>query len=231
VKAQNIASSLFKVVRVVRVAVLNETSSADKNQHILNALSGRDGVEVFNLGMTKNGVKPELTYIHTGLLTGLILNLGKADLIVGGCGTGQGFLNAAIQYPNVFCGLIKDPMDAWLFAQINGGNALSLTLNYQYGWAGEENLKLVFDRLFSVEQFGCGYPEHRKDSQQKSRKTLENISNITHKKMSNIIKILDSGIVKEALEYPGILDYLDIKCTDAVSAIDIIVDRLNSNEM
>ena len=39
-----------------------------------------------------------------------------------------GYLNSAMQYPNVFCGLILDPLDAWLFTQINGRNCISLAL-------------------------------------------------------------------------------------------------------
>ena len=109
----------------MRIAVINETSAADRNADILAALDGR-GHTVINAGMVKTGAKPELTYIHTGLLAALLLNTGRADFVVGGCGTGQGFLNAAMQYPGVFCGHILTSLDAWLFAQINGGNCISL---------------------------------------------------------------------------------------------------------
>ncbi len=42
-----------------------------------------------------------------------------------------------MQYPGVSCGLIADPLDAWLFSMINAGNCISLALNKGYGWAGE----------------------------------------------------------------------------------------------
>jgi ribose 5-phosphate isomerase RpiB len=193
----------------MKIAVINETSAADKNIDIINALDGR-GHEIYNLGMKKSGSPPELTYIHTGLLTGLLLNLKKVDFVVGGCGTGQGYLNSAMQYPGVFCGLMQNPMDAWLFAQINGGNCLSLALNFQYGWAGDVNLKFMFDRLFSFEKLGEGYPEHRKTSQQQSKQTLNEISYLAHKQMHEIIMSIDSSIVKNVLAYPGILEFLDI---------------------
>ena len=64
----------------MKIAVINETSAADKNIDIINALDGR-GHEIYNLGMKKSGSPPELTYIHTGLLTGLLLNLKKVDLL------------------------------------------------------------------------------------------------------------------------------------------------------
>ena len=107
--------------------------------------------------MKKGGEPPELQYIQTGLLTGLLLHLKRVDLVVGGCGTGQGYLNSAMQYPGVCCGHILTTLDAWLFAQINDGNCMSLMLNQGYGWAGDVNLRMIFDAYFSVER-GRGYP-------------------------------------------------------------------------
>ena len=60
--------------------------------------------------------------------------------------------------PGVLCGYIPTPMDAYLFAQINDGNAVSLPLGEEYTWAGEENLDKTIARLFS-EPFGQGYPK------------------------------------------------------------------------
>ena len=193
---------------MMRIAVVNETSAADKNGAILEALEGY-GHEVINAGMTKNGADPELSYIHTGLITALLLNLGRADFVVGGCGTGQGYLLSAMQYPGVYCGHILTPLDAWLFAQINGGNCISLALNQGYGWAGDVNIKFIFERLFSVE-FGCGYPSYRREPQIAYRKTLESVSDFTHPSLAKIIEALPDEIIKPALEYPGILDLIDI---------------------
>lgn len=85
----------------MKIAVICETSSADRNNDIICALEGYNH-EIFNIGMKQSGDKPELTYIETGLLAAMSLNLKKVDLVVGGCGTGQGFLNSAMQYPGVF---------------------------------------------------------------------------------------------------------------------------------
>ena len=112
----------------MRIAVINEVSAVDKNKDIISALEGR-GHEIINAGMTKKEDKPELSYIYTGLLTAILLNTGKVDFVVGGCGTGQGYLDSVMQYPGVFCGHILTPLDAWLFIQINGGNCISLALN------------------------------------------------------------------------------------------------------
>ena len=84
----------------------------------------------------------------------------------------RGFMNAILQFPGTACGLIESPLDSWLFAQINGGNCLSLVLNKNFGWAADVNLRFIFDRFFSVER-GSGYPEHRKEPQRKARMILQ----------------------------------------------------------
>jgi len=193
----------------MRIAVINETSVADRNADILEALKD-SGHEVFNIGMTKTGADPELSYIHTGYLAGLLLNAGRVDFVVGGCGTGQGFITSAMQYPGVICGHVMTPLDAWLFTQINGGNCISLALAQGYGWAGNENLKFIFERLFSVES-GSGYPAHRKEPQKKFRKELEHVSAVNHKTMAEITRELPRETVRHALLYPGVLDFLDVE--------------------
>ncbi len=193
----------------MKIAVINETSAADKNKDILTALGGR-GHDIINAGMKKTGAQPELTYIHTGLLAGMLLNLKRVDLVVGGCGTGQGFLNSVMQYPGVCCGLIQNPLDAWLFGQINGGNCISLALNYGYGWAGGINLKFIFDRLFSLDEFGKGYPPHRQESQQQSRRTLKGVSAVTHRPLVEIFSSLDDSVIQPVLTYPGVAKLIDI---------------------
>ncbi len=188
----------------MRIAVINETSAADRNAEILAALDGFEHT-IINVGMKKSGEKPELTYIHTGLLAALMLNTGAADLVVGGCGTGQGFLNSAMQYPGVFCGLITGPLDAWLFTQINGGNCVSLPLNQGYGWAADVNLRFIFERLFSVER-GGGFPPHRRESQAESRDLLTEVNRKAHRPLGEILATLPDAVIRPALNYPGVIE-------------------------
>jgi ribose 5-phosphate isomerase RpiB len=192
----------------VKIAVINETSAADRNTDIIAALEGRDH-ELFNVGMKKNGEEPQLLYIQTGLMAAILLNLRRVDFVVGGCGTGQGFLNSCMQYPGVFCGHILTALDAWLFTQINGGNCISLALNQGYGWAADVNLRFIFDRIFSVE-LGCGYPSHRKEPQQAARKTLEEISSLAHRSFAEIIEALPDAVLMPALTYPGVIELVDV---------------------
>ena len=60
----------------MKIAVINETSAADRNADILAALEGR-GHTILNAGMTKNGAQPGLTYIQTGLLAAILLRRGR----------------------------------------------------------------------------------------------------------------------------------------------------------
>ena len=188
----------------MKIAVVNEVSAKDKNGAILRALEPF-GHEVINVGMTEAEGEPELTYIETGFLAALLLNTGAADFVVGGCGTGQGFVNSVMQYPGVFCGLIESPLDAWLFAKINGGNCISLALNKGFGWAGDVNLGLIFERLLEAES-GSGYPPHRAESQQKSRDRLASISKAVHLPFGEIIKKLDKELVDKVLSFPAVID-------------------------
>jgi hypothetical protein len=114
-----------------------------------------------------------------------------------------------MQYPGVFCGHILTPLDAWLFTQINGGNCISLMLNQGYGWASNVNLKMIFDALFSVES-GTGYPPHRQESQQESRRVLEKVSITSHRSMAEILLALPEDILRTALTFPGIIEKLEI---------------------
>ena len=199
----------------MKIAVVNEVSACSKNPDIINALDILHA-DFVNIGMTGKPGEPELTYIDTGFLAALMLNAGRADFVIGGCGTGQGFLNAAMQYPHVFCGLADQPLDAWLFAKINGGNCLSLALNKGYGWAGDMNLLFLFDRLFQVEM-GTGFPASRAESQKNSREQLKQLSDCTHKPFAEIVAQMDSSIVRRVLQFPGVRDVLQIESLSDVS--------------
>jgi ribose 5-phosphate isomerase RpiB len=179
--------------------VINEFSARMKNGHILSALEGSSH-QVFNVGLTDGECKTQLTYIHTGFMAGALLNLGAVDFVIGGCGTGQGFLNSAMQYPGVFCGLLQQPLDAFLFSQINGGNCVSLALNMGYGWAGEINLKYIFEKLFAHAP-GAGYPPERKAVQEESRGILRELSRATHKTFEEILTCMDRDILRTALSH------------------------------
>lgn len=178
----------------MRIGVLNEVSACAKNKDIIAALSARSDIEILNVGMKDPKEENPITYIQTGIMSAILLNCGICDLVIGGCGTGQGYLNAVMQFPNVFCGLIQEPLDAWLFSQINAGNCVSLALNKGYGWASDINLRYIFERLLS-DLPGGGYPKERAESQENSRKVLTDISQKSHKALAEILKSLDEDVI------------------------------------
>lgn len=192
---------------MIRVAVINEVSAAARNQDILQALSLVEGLEVLNVGMKNPDDAPELTYIHTGIMAGLALEAGACSLVIGGCGTGQGFLNVALQMPGVFCGLIETPLDAWLFSRINAGNCISLALNKGYGWASEINLGMIFQALFGGQE-GTGFPSHRADSQAQSREKLKHLSAATHVEPLQLIEQLPGDVLHSIQQNPAYMDMI-----------------------
>jgi len=196
----------------MKIAVIIEGSTKTKTADIIKALEGlNQGHELFNLGMKNEEGEPDLNYLDTGFLTALVLNLKAVDFVIGGCGTGQGYMNAALQFPGVFCGLLIDPVESFLFSQVNAGNCISLQLNKNYGLGGDLNLKYMFQNLFNNDTYGQGYPAARKEIQLRARARLENLSLATHKPMTEIVKVMDKDVIATTLKFPGILDFIKDK--------------------
>lgn len=176
----------------MRIAVVNEVSSCAKNPDIMAVLN-QTNHEIINAGMSDPAQVPELTYLHTGLLSALLIRLELADLVIGGCGTGQGYVNSVLQYPGMTCALVTEPLDAWLAKRINNPNCISLALNKGYGWAGNVNLELIIRALLEPAD-APGYPASRAESQTRSRGLLGEISNTSHYDMVTILENLDPEI-------------------------------------
>lgn len=191
----------------VKIAVIIEGSTKHRSGDVVKAVE-KLGHEVFNLGMKNVEGEPDLTYMETGFLSALALNLGVVDFVVGGCGTGQGFMNAVLQFPGTACGLLCDPVDAFLFSQVNAGNCISLALNKGYGnLAGDLNVMYILEKLFN-DTYGEGYPAARKEIQIAARKKLAKLSLSTHRPMTEILSSIDESIVKNTLAFPGVLDFV-----------------------
>ena len=172
----------------------------------MKALEGM-GHEVINLGMKNVDGEPDLTYMETGLMTAIALNLKAVDFVVGGCGTGQGYMNAVLQYPGVFCGLIIDPVESFLFSQVNAGNCISLQLNKGYGGIGGDlNIKYILEKLFN-DTYGQGYPPARKEVQVDARKRLEQLSLQSHLSMEEILQKIDPELIRRTLHFPGVKEF------------------------
>lgn len=191
----------------MKIAVVMEGSTKVQNPDVVRVL-GEFGHEILNVGMKNVEGEPDLTYIEIGFLSALILNLGIVDFVVGGCGTGQGYMNAVLQYPGIACGLIYDPVEAFLYSQVNAGNCISLPLNKGYGKVnGDINLRYIFEKLFG-DAYGQGYPQARGEIQKAARKKLEKLSETNHFTMEEILSRMDVDIIKNACSFPGVQELI-----------------------
>lgn len=193
----------------MRIAVINEGSTKHRNQDVMKALEGM-GHDVLNLGMKNIEGEPDLSYLETAFLSALMLNLKVVDFVVGGCGTGQGYLNAVLQFPGTACGLVMDPVEAFLYSQVNAGNCISLPLNKGYGGVGGDiNVRYILEKLFN-DTYGEGYPPHRKEIQVNARKKLQKLSLDAHKSMEEILNIMDPEVLQTSLSFPGIAEAIEL---------------------
>lgn len=184
----------------MKIALMNEFSQAAKNAPVLEqleAVAAEQGHTVFNVGMDGDN-DHRLTYIHLGIIAGVLLNAKAIDFVVSGCGTGQGALMSLNAYPGVACGYCIDPSDAYLFAQINNGNALALPFAKGFGWGAELNARYIFEKAFSGEK-GMGYPQERRDSQVANAGILDQVKAATTKPFLDGLRAIDPELVKHAL--------------------------------
>ena len=172
----------------MRIGVIQASSQAGKNGLLAGSVRRHaPDAEVVNFGCTAD--EPErYTYVEIALLSGLLLASASVDLIVTGCSSGQGMMLACNSFPGVLCGYAPTPRDAYLFAQINNGNAVSLPLGEGYTWAGPENLDDTVRALFS-EPFGGGYP--KEEAARKLKDTLL-LKEIRARSQTGVLPFLDS---------------------------------------
>ncbi len=185
----------------MKIALISENSQAAKNPIINEALTkvaGEFGHDVHNYGMYSAEDDASLTYVMNGLLAGILLNSKAADFVVTGCGTGMGSMLACNSMPGVFCGLVIDPTDAFLFSQINAGNAMSMPYAKGFGWAAELNLEDCYRKLFEMEP-GLGYPKERAAIMAANRTKLTDLKAAACHDMLSVLKSVDQDLLKSAI--------------------------------
>ena len=172
----------------------------------LKEVCDKKGYQVINFGMYSDEDKNSLTYVQVGILAAILLNSQVVDYVVTGCGTGEGAMLALNSFPNVICGHIVDSSDAYMFSQINDGNAIALPFAKGFGWGAELNLKYIFEKLFE-EESGKGYPKERAIPEQKNKKILDEVKKVTYKNMIEILKELDKDLLKGAISGDKFKEY------------------------
>lgn len=185
----------------MKIALMMENSQAGKNAMVaaeLESVAGGIGHDVFNLGMTDEN-DHHLTYIHLGVMASILINSKAVDFVVTGCGTGQGALMSLNLHPGVVCGYCLEPSDAFLFNQINNGNALALAFAKGFGWAGELNIRYIFEKAFTGER-GNGYPLERAEPQQRNAAILNEVkAAVVKDNFIDSLRAIDQELVKTAV--------------------------------
>ena len=186
----------------MRIALTLENSQAAKNALVLKELKGVVsplGYEVHNVGMVDEN-DHHLTYIHLGIQASLLLNTGAVDFVISGCGTGQGAMMSLNAHPGVLCGYCLDPIDAFLFNQVNNGNALALAFAKGFGWGAELNIRYMFEKAFTTGERGQGYPVERAEPQQRNAGILTQVKAAVAKdSLLASFQSLDQELVKQAV--------------------------------
>ena len=204
----------------MNIALIVENSQAAKSSIVHDALTSVVeplGHTVHHYGMYAADDDIQLTYVMNGILSGILLNSGAAEFVVTGCGTGMGSMLACNAMPGVFCGLVIDPTDAFLFGQINDGNAISMPYAKGFGWAAELNLQDCYRKLFEVER-GVGYPKERAAIMAKNRNILKEVKAASCHDMLTVLKNVDQDLLKTAISGDKFQDQFFPNCQDDAMA-------------
>ena len=192
----------------MKIALIMEGSTKHHVREAWEVVSGLPGHEAYRLGMRDEEGEPTLNFLHTSTIAGILLNVKAVDFVVGGCGTGQGFINGVLAYPNVLCGLVYDPLEAWLYIQVNAGNCISFPFNRGWGLGGKEQFRMTLETAFSV-PFGGGYPASRAELIKAMHAKLRTQSNQFRKSFAEIVPEIDREILYTALRSKGVRELIE----------------------
>lgn len=191
----------------MKIGIIQASSQAAKNQMLFDTVkkyAAND--EVLNFGCTEN--EPErYSYVEISVLAGTLLASGAVDFIVTGCSSGQGMMLACNSFPGVLCGYAPSPMDAYLFVQINHGNAISLPLGEEYTWAGFENFENTIAKVFS-EPFGQGYPKSEAARKAKDTRILKEIRCKSQRSAAELLDSLDKPFIAHIMQKQDVIQYI-----------------------
>ena len=192
----------------MRIGVIQASSQATKNQIIYDAVLkyAPKKAEVINFGCTMEE-NEKYSYIEISILVGILLASRTVDFVVTGCSSGQGMMLACNSMPDVICGYAPTPKDAYLFAQINNGNAISLPLGEVYTWSGIENLEKTIKALFS-EPFGQGYPKSEAERKIRDAEQLKEIRSIGQVQFKEFVNIVDISLLESIKRKQDVIQYV-----------------------
>lgn len=163
------------------------------------------GHEVVNFGVFPD--EESYSYTEVALLISLLLSSKSVDFVITGCSSGQGMALACNTLPNVLCGLVQTPQDAFLFGRINDGNAVSFPLGLGYGWLGELNIEYCLEKLFEGD-FGVDYPADMAECKVKETNRVKVFNSLSKKKIEELLGCLEDDILTKILSKKDVVTYL-----------------------
>lgn len=192
----------------MKIGVIQASSQAGRNSYMFETVKrfAPDDAEVINFGCAPEESN-KYSYVDISILIGLLLESEAVDFVVTGCSSGQGMMLACNSMPGVLCGYAPTPKDAYLFAQINNGNCISLPLGEEYTWAGEENFEKTIELLFS-EPFGQGYPKSEADRKLKDTGRLKAIRTTAQLRSEDFLKQADPSFFENCLKKKDVVQYI-----------------------
>ena len=192
----------------MKIGVIQASSQASKNRLLYETVKkyAPDGAEVINFGCTLEE-QESYSYVEISVLIGLLLSHKAVDFIVTGCSSGQGMMLACNNMPGVLCGYAPTPRDAYLFVQINNGNAVSLPLGEEYTWNCVENFEKTIEALFS-EPFGQGYPKSEASRKLKDTELLKIIRQKSQIDMQELLEKLDPTFKESVFRKKNVMAFI-----------------------
>lgn len=157
--------------------------------------------------VTNRGVKGRILYENRSNSSDFPNEEKSIDFVVTGCSSGQEMMIACNSLPNVICGYVENPQDAFLFGRINDGNAVSIPLGLNFGWTGEINLQCTLEKLFE-DEFGIGYPPEDADRKKQDTLLLKEINALTKRNAINVFEQLDKALIQKVLQKTNVIEYI-----------------------
>lgn len=181
---------------IMKIAVVQASSQISKNNMLYSYTKkyAKDD-DVINFGCFSDD-EEKYSYIEISILIGMLIDENIVDFVVTGCSSGQGMMLACNSMPGVLCGYAPTPKDAYLFAQINNGNAISLPLGEQYTYSGEKNLEMTLKALFS-EPFGGGYPASEAQRKIADSKMVKEIRAKSQREFKELLSEIDPLLIEK----------------------------------
>lgn len=198
----------------MRIGVIQASSQTGKNNILYETvLRNAKQHEIVNFGCFPNE-KETYSYVDISIEIGLLIASGAIDFAVTGCSSGQGMMLACNSIPGVLCGYTPTPQDAFLFGRINNGNAISVPLGLNYGWAGEVNLGYIMEALFST-PFGTGYPMEDAERKRKDTALLKDMRRQANVPFLSFLQSIDKEMVCRNIKRDIVTDFILEKGKDA----------------